>query len=1063
MSTSLASAAAWRPAAFFALRTPLLPFDELREWARDVELSDLPADPRLFAEAVERTRVRLRDRLRTAISRPEIRQAVFVGSPTLEEAAGSWLRGEAKAEHSDVELPLARYYQRMAARCTPFGLFAGCSVGAVGNATTIELKATARYTCRTGLDGGYLSALCKSLAEAPALRRTLLYWPNTSLYAAGGELRYVEERTADGSRSYQLVALGLSDHLVAVLQRARSGVRWAELVQLLIRQADVDGEEADEFISELVDRQVLVSDLAPLITGGEALDDIIEIAAASPSSAPAAAVLATVRDDLAAIDAGSFGKPPELYRRAAAHLDALPAKVELARLFRADLVKPTRGTLGLRVVNALLEVVDVIRRIGQDGQDRQDRDLETFRQRFTARYQGREISLLEAVDEESGIGFGSDTAVHAVPSAREAWLLRRVFDVDGEELVLDHKDLDRISPPESADPPDAFSLVCSVLATSKEALDAGDFEIASPKLFGPSGATLVGRFCQADPVLEKYVRAHLREEEALLPDTVFAELVHLPWARLANILSRPVLRDYEIAYLGRSGCPRDHVLGVEDLVVSVVEGRIVLRSRSLGKEVCPRLTAAHNYSPLDKNLGAYRLLASLQAQGRMPGWRWRWGETLQALPVLPRVRCGRAILSPARFRLDEDEIVALRPLSPVDRVRALRAWRERRRAPRFLALQESDNELPIDFDNVLSLEAGFQVMRTKSHCILVELLHSDPRATTLATGPEGGYASELVVPFIRRAPYSPQPTSSRPRTVAAERVFLPGGSWLFAKLYAGPKMIAPLLAEVVAPLLERAMAGGGCDRWFFVRYADPDWHLRLRFHGPPIFLGGTVLPALHELCELLLRRGQIHRLALDSYDREIERYGGGVGIELAERLFHIDSEAALGMLTGGTAGESLFHLALRGVDQLFDDLSLSFDEKMALVARLSRAHGRELYPDETAWRRALGPKYRVQRGVVDALLSRQNDAGSDLADELALLERRSKRLAPIAEELRRAQERGALTAPMIELAGNFAHMHVNRMLAPEAPTREAEIYGLLERGYSSLAARRKNSSLTGIG
>jgi lantibiotic biosynthesis protein len=55
-----------------------------------------------------------------------------------------------------------------------------------------------------------------------------------------------------------------------------------------------------------------------------------------------------------------------------------------------------------------------------------------------------------------------------------------------------------------------------------------------------------------------------------------------------------VLREREIVYLGRSGAPADHQLPLTDLLVSVRDGRVVLRSRSLGREVVPRLTNAHN-------------------------------------------------------------------------------------------------------------------------------------------------------------------------------------------------------------------------------------------------------------------------------------------------------------------------------------------------------------------------------------------------------------------------------------------------------------------------------------
>src|SRR5262249_12653274 len=163
--------------------------------------------------------------------------------------------------------------------------------------------------------------------------------------------------------------------------------------------------------------------------------------------------------------------------------------------------------------------------------------------------------------------------------------------------------------------------------------------------------------CHLDDDLDQLVRAHLAAEEAVHPDRVYAEVVHLPEGRAGNILSRPVLRDYEIPYLGRSGAPEDRQLPLSDLLVSVQADRIVLRSGRLGREVVPRLTTAHNH--LGRGLGVYRFLCALQFQGVIPGLRWDWGP-LELAPFLPRVVSGRVILSRARWNLDERDLAAFR-------------------------------------------------------------------------------------------------------------------------------------------------------------------------------------------------------------------------------------------------------------------------------------------------------------------------------------------------------------------------------------------------------------------
>src|SRR6185503_7702806 len=96
---------------------------------------------------------------------------------------------------------------------------------------------------------------------------------------------------------------------------------------------------------------------------------------------------------------------------------------------------------------------------------------------------------------------------------------------------------------------------------------------------GASAARLLGRFSTWDEELAAQLREHLRGEEAQAPEAIFAEIAHLPdRSRTANILQRPLLREYEIAFAGRSGADDEHTILLEDLSVSVRSGRVVLWS-----------------------------------------------------------------------------------------------------------------------------------------------------------------------------------------------------------------------------------------------------------------------------------------------------------------------------------------------------------------------------------------------------------------------------------------------------------------------------------------------------
>ncbi len=74
------------PSGFFVLRTPLLPFEEMTTWSEGLEAVGALGDPQGLDEALEKDRARLRDQLLAMLTRPELRDAVFVASPSLDEA-----------------------------------------------------------------------------------------------------------------------------------------------------------------------------------------------------------------------------------------------------------------------------------------------------------------------------------------------------------------------------------------------------------------------------------------------------------------------------------------------------------------------------------------------------------------------------------------------------------------------------------------------------------------------------------------------------------------------------------------------------------------------------------------------------------------------------------------------------------------------------------------------------------------------------------------------------------------------------------------------------------------
>jgi thiopeptide-type bacteriocin biosynthesis protein len=1072
----------------FALRSPALPAaafaaltDDLRSYAFAADAVDPDeADVAQVAEAAAADQATLAGRLKELLADPVVREGIYIASPNLDERITAWLAGDDSEERSLVRSTLA-YVARMSTRSTPFGLFAGCTAGTVGDTTELALGSPDSFTRHTRLDYGFLSGVLRRAVANPALQRELRFRPNSGLYRAGGRLRLAEERTRGGRVSYQRVAFDEDDVLASILDRAAAGATLHELAATLVDD-DVTEDDALEYLGELVDAQLIVPDAQPAITGDEPVPDIVARLEATTSGRTLARALASAQEAIEQLDRKGVGNDPGAYREIGDSLKELDAELDLSQLFQVDLVKPSdRLQLDEGVIAELSRAVGVLQRIGNH---RPPGDLDRFREAFLARYEDREVPLLEALDEEVGVGFGGGPDVVAeagpllagLPAAGRSgggatWeatdrhrlqLLLRSVREGLTELELTDDDVDALSSADAPGLPDAMSVMATIVGRSAEAVGAGDYRILLRNVVGPSGARMLGRFCHADAEIEVLVRRHLAQEEALRPDAVFAEVVHLSDGRIGNVLARPVLREYEITFHGESGAPADRQLPASDLLVSVVGRRIVLRSKRLGCEVIPRLTSAHNYG--GGALVPYQFLGMLQHQGVSAGMGFSWGP-LDSVAFLPRVTYGKLILSRARWAVPTIDLKgALESKSTADRFLGVQRVRRERNIPRWVAIAAGDNELVIDLSTFAGCESLLHEAKRLPMLPLLELVPS-PDELCVDT-PAGPVFHELVVPLARVATTGARPHAHPGRAAAAARhhdrggsaideTFAPGSAWLTAKLYTGKATTDGVLRELVAPVVHEVTSRGLASGWFFLRYGDPDWHVRLRLHGEPEALWGRALPLLRAASEPFMADGRVANLQLDTYRRETARYGGPQGMLVSERVFTADSEAvlaAMATLDGGDDGDARWRLAVLGVDRLLQDMGLDLAARQRAVRMWRDGLVEEYGRQGVAAKQHGGKVMRKERKDLEALLlAPQTTSLAPAAEAFAL---RSRANVALADELRSLHDAGLLTGDITVITASYSHMFVNRLLRAGQRLQELVVYDLLDRLYSSQLHRR---------
>lgn len=1031
---------------FFVLRTPLLALESFSGWAEGARALTASAhDDERLERALAEDRTQLRTRLSEIASDEQVADGLELASPDLADALFRRRVNPTTKRARSAEQSLVRYVTRLASRADLFGVAGAYLVGGFSDRSRLQLGPRAELDVRVGLDSGMLQDVLRAAAKDSVASHALVVRRNRDAYRVGGRLRVATPKP--GTPHHRLVEIRPTPAVELALEAAGDGAPIANLIASL-ETHDMPADHAEQVIGRLIGNSLLVPVAQISVTGRDATVQAIDALGSLPRGKQYAD--ATRRAEAAVSNAPRVGR--ELITEVASLVEAAGVAVSRRRCLQVNARRTGDAQLPRAVLKEMRRSIDLLVRITPPGGD----ELKGFREEFERRFGTRTVSLLEALDPDFGIRL--DTAPAAPASDGRSIARRRVLldliergrSTPNEAVELSERDLVRLSPERPAIPPSAFALVTSLMSRDPAAVARGDFQLVEPAVAGSSGARLLGRLCRGDSELEALVREHLRREADFTPDAVFAELAIAPETDAGlNVTQRPVLREWEIAYGGESGAAASRRLEPSDLFISVEGNEVVLRSGRLGRRIIPSCTTAMN--PSWVSLPAARLLLSIAYQGIRGFLEWGWDELADA-PALPRITQGRTVFALRRWNVSADEFAEVAAGTQASGFRRLQEWRRRRHLPRVVAFDHPKSRVLVDFGNVLSVEAFLAASQNLDMLRFVEL--PAPEQSPVQ-GPDGHYAHELIVPFTLEQPAGrPAKRIGRrsQRVSEPQRRFEPGGEWLFASLYGPVAGADRVLLDHVEPLVARLRGTGLIDRWFFIRYADPSWHLRVRFHGVPGDLVTQVLPALHKAVAPAFGDGLLYRLTLDTYEREIERYGGCEGTELMEQIAERDSDAVLAILEGRPDPLARRHLAVASVAGLYADAELPVETRLACCRSLRATWA----PEGTPLGALLGSAERSERSQLATLLGSLVSAKPEPG--IAPLRDRSARWRPLIERLRALDEEGILSRPFAEIVGSLAHMSVNRLLRRGANRDELRVHDALARLYEGQLARERTQA-----
>lgn len=285
-----------------------------------------------------------------------------------------------------------------------------------------------------------------------------------------------------------------------------------------------------------------------------------------------------------------------------------------------------------------------------------------------------------------------------------------------------------------------------------------------------------------------------------------------------------------------------------------------------------------------------------------------------------------------------------------------------------------------------------------------------------------------------------------------QRHFILGDNWVYLKIYTGFKTADMVLTETIYPMIQELKLNQIITNWFFIRYNDPDFHLRIRLYLPDIHKIGHVLERIQNNIQLNFQSGLIWKIQYDTYNREIERYGENTMV-LSEQIFCADSEMIVELISNLTEVKSeqkRWLLALRAIDELLSCFRYSVEKKLILLNYLQESFSNE-FNIKGDLKKQFSLNFRENRKEIEKIMCVSKEDESLLFP----IYKKNNEIICFVEDILKHESNQMLQISLDGLLCSYIHMMINRFFRTQPRKHELILYNYLYRYYNTVIGKNK--------
>lgn len=862
------------------------------------------------------------------------REKISIASPALVEMMDIYMKNPEQLSDKKLiglNISIMKYLTRSKERTTPFGLFSGVGIGCISEKEKFPRLKT-KNEKRVNIDSEWLFGLIGHMEKYYMERLEFKF--NDACHIKGNRviLIYSTEKGAEE------ISIRFTKVFKVLFDTIKDFTKYEVMLkQLQAQYPNTSIEKIKAYVGELIEKGFLISNLRPSFNSIEPLKYFIQQCQSMEITDISEKVIEIERLCAEYMET-DFGDGAVKYNEIKRKMQEI---YESSAYLQVDtIISGEAFQLEKNVSESICELASLFVYLSNDIKN-QYGYLQHYRNRFIEKYGiDREVPILEMLDSNIGLGAPApyikpQNDFYDEYNTKDNYRqnLKNYFLAEYEKALknstyIDIKieDIQRLI--DCTVQPEEIPISLELYFILKKEGEKISLNL-SPNCGSFVAGKTFGRFSVlSDKIASIVKKCNMEERRIRSLHSEMCEISFLPSpTRNGNIVRTLSFREKETAVFTSGTKECEDIINLNDVYIGVFDEKFYARDRQTGKEII--FESNNMYNPM-LNPNVFRFLQDISYEGKRAWSEFPWSYIYADYRHVPAIKFKDIVLQSEKWKVNVQEL-KLKKNNYENFKEKFLEWTTENKMPLDIYIVDTDNRIRLDLSKELSIRIVYDELKKHKERDLIfeevehgrDLVYDDGRP----------YTTEIVVPIFRKnVEKRPILPAIRKTFIQTQRLVLPFNNWLYLKLYCNESREEELIAFYIMEFCEMLKKNYGID-YFYMRYADPKPHIRLRLHAAQELLL-QVYPQILDWSAELFSDQVVGDMNISVYDKEIERYGGVELMEIAECLFFIDSyivESILRLKRLGKISVTLEELAVVSIVMYVEKFYKGFDEQLQFL------------------------------------------------------------------------------------------------------------------------------------